>query len=214
MKPRHDFVWLASFPRSGNTFLRTILWNCFGLKSGSIYPNDLGGNRHLERTTGHIEHAGNTISFPTTQKIHLLKTHERASDSRPAIYVVRNGQEATLSLWEFYDRKIPLDVLIRGNHQFGTWSDNLLSWQYPTRPNTLFLRYEDLVAQTEQSLEDISVFLQSEIIQKEVPARAAIAKTDGRWVRNAGEKNPNHMTDDLSALFREVNATGLKLTNY
>ncbi len=214
MNSKQDFVWLASYPRSGNTFLRTILWNCFGLKSGSVYPNDLGGNRALECTTGHIEHAGNTVSFPTAQKVRLLKTHERASDSRPAIYVIRDGQAATLSLWEFYDRKVPLDVLIRGNHQFGTWSDNLLSWQYPTRPNTLFLRYEDLVSRTEQSLGDISVFLHSEIIQKEVPPRAAIAKTDGRWVRNADKPNQHQFTDDLSALFRAVNAAGLKLTNY
>ena len=41
-------VWLASYPRSGNTFLRTILWHCFGLRSASVYPKDLGGNRALE----------------------------------------------------------------------------------------------------------------------------------------------------------------------
>ena len=34
-------IWIASYPRSGNTFLRTILWHCFGLKSASIYPQDL-----------------------------------------------------------------------------------------------------------------------------------------------------------------------------
>ena len=49
------FIWLASYPRSGNTFLRTILWHCFGLRSASVYPQDLGGNRALEGYVGHIE---------------------------------------------------------------------------------------------------------------------------------------------------------------
>jgi len=40
-----DIIWLASYPRSGNTYLRTMLWHCFGLRSASIYPNDLGGNK-------------------------------------------------------------------------------------------------------------------------------------------------------------------------
>src|SRR6266446_6905894 len=36
-----NMVWLASYPRSGNTYLRSILWTCFGLQTGSIYPDDL-----------------------------------------------------------------------------------------------------------------------------------------------------------------------------
>jgi len=33
-------VWLASYPRSGNTYLRAILWTCFGLRSASVYADD------------------------------------------------------------------------------------------------------------------------------------------------------------------------------
>lgn len=51
-----NIIWLASYPRSGNTYLRTVLWHCFELRSASIYPNDLGGNAGLEEYTGHIEH--------------------------------------------------------------------------------------------------------------------------------------------------------------
>ena len=51
-----EITWLASYPRSGNTFLRTILFNCFGIKTASIYPNDLGRRKVLEDFVGHIEH--------------------------------------------------------------------------------------------------------------------------------------------------------------
>jgi hypothetical protein len=33
-------TWLASYPRSGNTLLRTILKQCFGLSSQSVYPDE------------------------------------------------------------------------------------------------------------------------------------------------------------------------------
>ena len=65
--PMNDMkmVWLASYPRSGNTFLRTILWQCFGLRSASYYRDDLGGNKELEEYVGHIERVpNNEISFP------------------------------------------------------------------------------------------------------------------------------------------------------
>ena len=48
-------VWVASYPRSGNTMLRTVLWHCLGLRTASVYPNDLGGNKDLEDYVGHIE---------------------------------------------------------------------------------------------------------------------------------------------------------------
>ena len=38
-------LFVSSYPRSGNTFLRTVLYQCFNLKSGSVYGNDLGGKK-------------------------------------------------------------------------------------------------------------------------------------------------------------------------
>ena len=58
MKPKLNklnIIWLASYPRSGNTLLRTVLWHCFGLRSASLYPEDLGGNKELKRYIGHID---------------------------------------------------------------------------------------------------------------------------------------------------------------
>ena len=67
-------IWLASWPRSGNTFLRTILWNCFAMKSGSVYPNDLGGDRNLTRVIGHVEHdeIGKGAFHPGRQGIQVI----------------------------------------------------------------------------------------------------------------------------------------------
>ena len=60
MKPKLNklnIIWLASYPRSGNTLLRTVLWHCFGLRSASLYPEDLGGNAALKSYIGHVDHS-------------------------------------------------------------------------------------------------------------------------------------------------------------
>ena len=121
-------TWLASYPRSGNTYLRTILFNCFGIKTASIYPKDLGGNKILENFVGHIEHNQNkTITFQKGS-IPIIKTHKLNQDENRSIYIIRDGRAASVSLWNFYGKKIPIKDIILGNHPFGTWKDHLISW--------------------------------------------------------------------------------------
>ena len=121
-------VWLASYPRSGNTYLRSILWNCFGLKSGSVYPDRIREDPVVSQHVGHYDGAVRGLFSAEFRRLPLIKTHEWPSDGRKAIYVVRNGRESCLSLWEFlrltgYD--VPLDDIIAGRHHFGSWSAHL-----------------------------------------------------------------------------------------
>ena len=113
-------VWIASYPRSGNTFLRTVLNHCFGLKSTSVYPNDLGGNKLLENYVGHIEPEPYMRLVSTDNTAPLVKTHELPRDNFSAIYVIRDGRAACASLWEFYKGAMSLEQVIKGNHRFGT----------------------------------------------------------------------------------------------
>lgn len=183
----HDLVWLASYPRSGNTFLRTILWQCFGLRSGSIYPNDLGGNKVLEGYVGHIEQGpGKEIRFPA-DAIPLIKTHEHPRDARRAIYVIRDGRAATASLCHFYQKTIPLEAIIEGRTPFGTWSAHVGAWNPLDRPDTLLLRYEDMKADLPLVLNRISGFIQRDIVSTRIPDRNAIAGQDGQYVRRESD---------------------------
>ena len=182
-----EIVWLASYPRSGNTFLRTILWQCFGLHSASIYPNDLGGKIQLEKYVGHIEHESNgKILFPPNS-IPLIKTHEHPQDQNPAIYVVRDGRAVTVSLWKFYHQDIPLEEIIEGRHRFGTWASHVRAWKPYERPNTLMLRYEDMKSNLPNTLNKISIFLNRNILKEDIPDRNTIASVDGRWVKTESD---------------------------
>lgn len=180
--PRH-FIWLASYPRSGNTLLRTILWHCFGLRSASLYPLDLGGNRALEEHVGHIEHGPRIKDRLRENGVALIKTHERPQDGNPAIYVIRDGRAAAVSLWRFGGKAIPLEAVIDGRHRFGTWADHVRAWGPERRPNTLLLKYEDLRDDLAVSVERISCFLGRPAIGERLPDRNAIAASDGQWVR-------------------------------
>ena len=197
-------TWLASYPRSGNTFLRTILFNCFGIKTASIYPRDLGGNKPLENFVGHIEHnRDNTITFEKGS-IPIIKTHNLNQDNNRAIYIVRDGRAASVSLWHFYAKQIPLKDIILGNHRFGTWKNHYLSWSPKTRLNTLFLRYEDLTSDFESVLNSISNFLNVDLISKKFPSRDQVAFIDGKWVRPKTNWRDEINNDELD-LLKKIN---------
>jgi hypothetical protein len=140
-------VWLASFPRSGNSFFRLISKNLFGQNIYSIYPEKKLPVNETE-----------LLKMTQDSRIHLVKTHELPSDSNPAIYLVRDGRDALVSLAWFYlesqasagrdisqrqfNRKLKKEILSR---TFGGWSKNCLSWiQRPGQ--TAVIRFEDLTS--------------------------------------------------------------------
>ena len=143
-------VYLASWPRSGNTLLRAILWQCFGLEScsenseASMYER----NASWHRLTG-------AIPFPRRMKelqqiideqgVALFKTHETSEtlgntpedrtidDDTRVIYLIRDGREACVSYWHYYreileDQSMTLERIIRGDCLFGSWSEHVQAW--------------------------------------------------------------------------------------
>ena len=208
-----QITWLASYPRSGNTFLRSILFNCFGIKSASVYPKDLGGNKSLENFVGHIEHnEDHTISFPENS-IPLIKTHELNKDDNKSIYVIRDGRATCVSFWNYYAKQISMKDIILGNHKFGKWSDHVTSWNPSKRDNTLLIKYEDMISEFDIVLGSIRTFLDKEIISKKMPTRETVAKSDGKWVRSKTDWREEISSEEYK-LFNELNYSVLKEYGY
>ncbi len=164
-------VWLASYPRSGNTFLRIIFEQVFGLPSFSRY--------YIEGQAFHdpsINPLKSAPRLPTNWKsliddgdqsiTVLIKTHDRPDDNRRAIYIARNAGPAIHSYFHYHQyfafEKPTLAAVIAGDCQFGDWTSHLREWQPQTRPNTLFLRYENLVGNTDKAIKEIAEFLNRE----------------------------------------------------
>ena len=181
--------------------------------SGSVYRNDFGGNKELESYVGHIEqNANGEIDF-ADDSIPLIKTHETSPYEGKAVYIVREGTAACVSLWEWRGKFQSLEDIISGNHRFGTWANHLSAWQPWARPDTLLVKYEEILSDLPLVLKSLSRFLDAEIINCEIPSRETIAAVDGRWVRKRSDWR-KAMTDEDIELFYQINGRMMKKMGY
>ncbi len=133
-------IWLASFPRSGNTFFRNILFDVYGIASSEF---------HMETDKKVLE---NFSSFPIV-KTHLLP-HQLPKDlqSMKSVYIIRDGRDALVSIAHHrkdiiapgsnYYKNLTEAILARGGSFFGGWSINVEKW---VDKADLVIRYEDLI---------------------------------------------------------------------
>ncbi len=164
-------LWLASYPRSGNTLTRTLLNRVFGLETYSEYNDrfDIGARADVSASVGHRPYQGSWDEvFPqlvADPSLHVVKTHHPPKDDHPAIYIVRDGRSAIRSFWHFIHNhpvtatRRSMRQLVTGATFGGDWSGHLRAWAPLERPNTLFLRYEDLVATPERVIPLLGRFL-------------------------------------------------------
>jgi FkbM family methyltransferase len=151
-------IWLASYPRSGNTLLRIILKTVFERQTFSKHDdaNDIGADTEVAAEVG--------CRFPDENwpaaygrmradlNLHLVETHDPPEDDAKAVYIVRDGRSASRSFFHYLkdfprvEDTFGLTDVVSGFTPFGSWGGHLDAWQPLTRPNTLLMKYEDLLA--------------------------------------------------------------------
>ena len=134
-------IWLASYPRSGSTFLRIVLDEVYGIESSTFH---LQNDYPLD-----ADYAG----YP------VVKTHQLPDElipgdrSIPAVYLVRDGRDCVVSLAHYRkqlqapESDFHLNLLAaieaaEGSH-FGGWSEHVRRWSARA---ALVIRFEDLIA--------------------------------------------------------------------
>jgi len=154
--PPTFLCWLASFPRSGNTWVRNIFYEVFGLKSGTWDVNDKGRVLQPE-----------CFSKPIV-KTHMLPSQlMHDGDDKKVIYLVRDGRDAMVSIShhrsdfvvpgsDFLDNMQEAILAQKGSY-FGGWSENVERWMERA---DLVIRYEDLLMDEEGALEKIRCLLE------------------------------------------------------
>lgn len=133
-------IALVSFPRSGNTFFRNLLYELYGLESSTFHHEAL---RELDE---------NWSTFPVI-KTHLLP-HELPVEMQglKVVYIVRDGRDALVSLahhrkdlvepgTDFYNNLLEATLAL-GNSNFGGWSGNVQAWLPKA---DVVIKYEDLI---------------------------------------------------------------------
>jgi hypothetical protein len=141
-------IWLASFPRSGNTFFRNVLFDVYGIES-----REFDADRTTPKNRDYRD-------FPVAKTHVLPKYLEPDTSDCPAIYLVRDGRDALVSM--AHQRK---DIVRPGSNlrlnlfaalafarlsKFGSWSQNVDQW---TERATLVIKFEELIEKPIETVE-------------------------------------------------------------
>jgi hypothetical protein len=136
-------VWLASFPRSGVTFLRHVIEQVYDLKTWTIYGNEAA-------TTDTDGRAWPRDADP--HSVQFVKAHppSYAATQQPALHLVRDGRDVVVS-YAHYLRLIgdkrPFAELLRhavaGSDVCDHWGLHTMAWAARDVPRILF---DDLIA--------------------------------------------------------------------
>lgn len=147
-------IWLASYPRSGNTFFRNVLFEVYGIPSStyhheSDYPVDPAYTQYA------------------VVKTHLLPSQiEPRDESIPAVYLIRDGRDCVVSLAHYRQNLIDRHSKFRQNlreaieaqagSHFGGWSRHVEEW---TKRASLVIRFEELIVDPIGCLEQLRPLL-------------------------------------------------------
>lgn len=177
------FIWVASYPRSGNTWLRFLIANLV-IKpiESSAELNEVIPGIHRGVRAMHL--FGNRTTF--------IKTHWAWRPDLPlredvigAIYILRNPLDVAVSNANYrllgagkrlasmsqaereaFETRLIDEFIAEGGDPtwrrqgMGTWDENVRSWLAKSNPvPRLILRYEDLKADTAKHAADICRFL-------------------------------------------------------
>lgn len=169
-------VWLASYPKSGNTWLRFLLYHYL---YGEVTDSDDVERRIPDLHETGAEGLKSDGDGPLLCKTHLALTpkHPLLDRTRGFVYILRHPRDVLLSNLNYFrmivpkEEQLPDAELARQfiqhmgfpvwrNMGMGTWTDHLATWLggAPRLPHVI-LRYEAMKADPAPHLERVVRFL-------------------------------------------------------
>jgi hypothetical protein len=206
-----DDVFLTSYPRSGNTWIRFLVGNL-------VYPQEPVTFLNVERLIPDMyKHSDRTLrNLPRPR---ILKSHECFDPRyRRIVYIVRDPRDVAVSNyhWEMKKRSMgdayPIEKFVprwMESEPFylarlGSWGEHVTSW-ISTRgehPGFLLLRYEDLLADAKPQLAKVAGLFGFEPAPERLARAEELSSADrmrklekeqgGKWVqtRNTRQDKP------------------------
>ncbi len=143
-------VALASFPRSGNTWLSKLVEALSGERAGSIYRD---------------------VVFPRPACGIVIKTHKLDGQRyNRFIHLLRNPFDSIASLYDFRHHFVGEKAEDWADHvrlQSRAWREHTEYWMGQPKPH-IRIRYEDLTAQPAAELERVAEFLRLSATEKQI----------------------------------------------
>jgi hypothetical protein len=218
-------VWLASYPRSGNTLLRMALHHMCRVKTYSVYNDPLFVNEGMSDAVGHEILPAPVGELAAREETYFVKTHARSANKSPAVCMVRDGRDVMVSLarynmafahpmkaegLDFYQLMHDIVTASEGNAH---WGKHVLDW---AESGAVIVRYEDFVAEPEvqlrEILRDLGLSLQ---VSGSLPD---FGKLHAKWPRffRKGEAGAwrDEFPDDLLGPFWERHGEAMRRFSY
>lgn len=183
---KDHFVYLASYPKSGVTWLQFLLANALA-NGEDVGWREFGRSvpdAHSDEEIAYMNDPGSVFNRLPVQFVKAHYPYRR--EFRSAVYLARDGRDAITSYYYFLNdhcqRSVPLGDLIKGRTDFGSWQDHVLGWLNGGCPNLLVVKYEDLRLDTVGTLSRIFSFVGCDV-SSEAMERAIAASTFDRMRR-------------------------------
>jgi len=207
-----NIIWLASYPKSGNTYLRFLIYNyLYAEVSESIEVENKMPDIHKLLSSG--RGLNTKLDQSVFSKTHFCYNtqHPYHKNTHGFIYIIRNPRDVLLSnsrysgitgnqqidLKAFAQQFISLMGVPRWKRmKMGTWPEHVATWLSATSqfPH-LFLKYEDLRKDPFSNLKNIIKFLNLEL--KEEKLNKAIEMSSLEAMRSLEKKEKENSTKTL-----------------
>lgn len=174
--PKSSDIYLVSYPKSGNTWMRYLMAYAIWPDIEEIDLVDMASYIPSFRLE-HDRIMMLDLNSPCNQLKHrVIKEHTTYNDIakkhiKKAIYIVRDGRDAIVSYWHFCNQRdqtsIPLSEFIEYSaitpHYFGSWKEHVIGWLNAPLEAKLVIRYEDLLCDTAAWLKIALNFIEIEV---------------------------------------------------
>jgi hypothetical protein len=171
-------IFLVSYPKSGNTWVRILLANILNNNPTNIINLKNVGNFVPD---SHIKNQRNNIinleSGFNQFNVKIVKSHDRFNSfyrNKKVIYVTRNAKNVLPSYYYYLSSRRKEEVNISDiysgkiSHSFGSWYNHLRNWIKKANNNILFISYEDLKTNTNMELVKICNFIGLEFNEENI----------------------------------------------
>lgn len=184
-------VFLVSFPKSGNTWLRFLLANAMVRHLGLDVDMDFAAVHSIIPDI-HRDSIAKEPQFSPFPRI--IKSHVSLNRRYPrVIYLVRDGRDVMISFLghlkreQWFGDETSISEILR-NKRFGIrpWRDHVRSWfAMEGQENFHWLRYEDLLADTAGRLKECLDFIGIEMADETVSF--AVSRSSFKSMRRVEE---------------------------